>query len=386
METEINNEVYNLKSSVYVDNSIESKEYQTFIPQSKANFNTTGHTIEIQIPASDVYYLPAESFLEIKGRLLRENDQAHDAAAQITLINNAVMYMFSSIQYRLGGQVMETLNYPGQTTSMLGLLSYPDDFNSTAGLNQCWSKDTSSHADSDKFQASVLAPAANYRPTSNGNYNEGFDIRRKLLMSADPRGSFSFIIPFSHIFGFSEYTRVVYNLEHILKFVRASDNLAIYRTNDADAGKINLTEIRWIMPKVIPSPIKRSELLELTKKKSVIPLHFCARSDDHTTVNANVRSFEWNLNSSAGVEKPRWLIIGLQTNKNMTQEQNPAIFDHVRLNSVCVKLNGMRYPSDNIDIDYTKNDYVRLYKMAEDFKKEYYGFNNLIGGTQINFH
>ena len=90
------------------------------------------------------------------------------------------------------------------------------------------------------------------------------------------------------------------------------------------------------------------------------------------------------LNSSAGVEKPRWVILSFQTDKTRTQEQNPAIFDHVNLSSACVKLNGDRYPSDYIDIDFAKNDFVKLYDMAENFKKDYYGINNLIGGNQID--
>ena len=60
---------------------------------------------------------------------------------------------------------------------------------------------------------------------------------------------------------------------------------------------------------------------ELVKNKTLIPLHFCARSDDHTTVTENARSFNWMLNSSAGVEKPRWAIFENQTNKTRTQEQ-----------------------------------------------------------------
>ena len=37
---------------------------------------------------------------------------------------------------------MESVNYPGQATTMLGLLKYPDDFSNAQGLNQLWNKDT----------------------------------------------------------------------------------------------------------------------------------------------------------------------------------------------------------------------------------------------------
>src|SRR5208337_1525583 len=34
--------------------------------------------------------------------------------------------------------------------------------------------------------------------------------------------------------------------------------------------------------------------------------------------------------------------------------------------------------------NFTTNDYSRLYEMMSSFKREHYGFNSLIGGTQIN--
>ena len=220
---EINNDTLSFESKVPVDNSIEKKEYKTFIPQSKADFNQPNSTIEIKIPASDAYYVPSESYMEVKGQLVRaDNDAAFGENVQIGLINNAVMYMFSNIQYRVGGQVMETINYPGHTSSILGYLSFPEDFNSSAGLKQCWKRDGNvSNADSYEFRSSaaVAADAAiaagHFTPTRNPNFNEGYLARRNLLMTSNPRGTFSFIIPFSHIFGLSEYNKALYNLEHV---------------------------------------------------------------------------------------------------------------------------------------------------------------------------
>src|SRR5437870_8466794 len=163
METEVINDMYTYQSTLLVDNSIERIKYKTFIPQSKADINLTGHVIEIDIPAADAYYIPSKSFLKIKGRLVRDvnvnvNDNRYDADAQIALINNALMYLFKNIEYSLGGQRIETLNDPGQTTSMLGYLKYPDDFNSSAGLNQCWRKDTNVGAISTEYTASRETP------------------------------------------------------------------------------------------------------------------------------------------------------------------------------------------------------------------------------------
>ena len=55
-EEEVFNDALSFQNTVLVDNSIEKKDYKTFIPQSKADFNRIGHEIEIKIPASDAYY------------------------------------------------------------------------------------------------------------------------------------------------------------------------------------------------------------------------------------------------------------------------------------------------------------------------------------------
>jgi len=54
----------------------------------------------------------------------------------ITLTNNAMMHLFSNIKYQLSGEEIESLFHPGQETTMLGLLKFPDDFQKSTGLNQ----------------------------------------------------------------------------------------------------------------------------------------------------------------------------------------------------------------------------------------------------------
>ena len=73
-----------------------------------------------------------------------------------------MMYLFKNIKYQLSGQDIETVLHPGQATTMLGLLKYPDDFSKSQGLNQSWYKDTTINED-----------LAN---------NTGFEIRQKYII------------------------------------------------------------------------------------------------------------------------------------------------------------------------------------------------------------
>ena len=78
---------------------------------------------------------------------------------------------------------IESVQNPGQATTMLGLLKYPDDFSKFLGLNQLWFKDTN--------------------PDASSANNLGFNLRQDyIIRSPDPKGAFSFRVPLKHIFGF----------------------------------------------------------------------------------------------------------------------------------------------------------------------------------------
>ena len=125
------------------------------------------------------------------------------------------------------------------------------------------------------------------------------------------------------------------------------------------------------------------ELRSIIESKQSFPVAFTARTCESTMVS-QTRNFSYRLNSMSGVEKPRWIIVGFQTDRNTSQEQNPAIFDHVNLTNAQVSINGEKYPYYEINFDFATNDYSVLYEMFDRFKQEFYGFNSLVGGTQVN--
>jgi hypothetical protein len=372
-----------INEAVKIDNSIEYCQYHEYTPQSQENLDSGGSTIHITINATDSYINPSKSYIVIKGKLVRnDNNNPYAANTEIALINNAMMYLFSEIKYEIGGKLMERITDPGQTTSMIGYLTQPDDYSTSSGLKSCWSKDTTNNASSSEFDA--LAAAGDI-PAKNAQYNQGFAARKGLLMSTNPRGNFSFVIPFDHIFGFGEYTKVMYGQKHSLSLTRmTSDNLAIHRANGVQDGKIVLNYIAWKVPIVKPSKAALSILDDIIIKKENIPVAFSARYSESKNVT-QTRTFDWTLNVTAGIEKPRWIIVGFQTDKNETQEQNPAVFNHVNLTRAHVNLGSDKFPDSDIITNFQTNDYSELYEMFDNFKKEYYSFNSLVGGTQVNF-
>ena len=297
-----------------------------------------------------------------------------------------MMYLFSEIRYAINGVDVERISHPGQATSMLCYLSKPDDFSTSSALKMCWSKDTTNNAVSKKYAPVTQAQAAaGFTPSDSATYNQGFATRKDLLTSANPRGSFTFSIPFDHIFGFGSYNKVIYGMKHALVLTRnTSNNLAIHRAGNVADGKINLTHIYWKVPHVRAEPVTSMRLKDIILSKQHIPVAFSARTCESISVT-RTENFSWKLNVAGGVEKPRWIIVGFQTDKHATQEQNPAVFDNLNLKTAYASLNDLKYPVYDVVSNFATNDYVELYDMFDEFKEQHYGFNSLIGGSQVNY-
>src|SRR5271165_125137 len=139
LKREVHDEMLDIEELHLYDDSIRSMKFYEYTPQTQANNNTTGHQISIIINNQDIYSLPSKTYISIKGQIrIADNSNAYAAADEIALINNAMMYLFTGIKYELGNTMLESINYPGQVTSMLGYLSYPDDFSTSSGLKCSW--------------------------------------------------------------------------------------------------------------------------------------------------------------------------------------------------------------------------------------------------------
>ncbi len=345
------------------DESIEEYEYHEYEPITGTNLNNPGE-IRINIETQDLFTHPSESYLIIEGRLTKADGTAYANADNVTLTNNALMHLFSNIKYQLSGQEIESLFYPGQGTTMLGLLKYPDDFSKSQGLNQLWYKDTGS--------------------TASKEDNTGFNVRHSyLIQSPDPKGTFSFRVPLRHVFGFCEdYDKIVYGLKQTLTLVRKSDNDAVFRDNAAAAGKITLDKVSWFIPHVLPADAEKFQLYKTIESKTALPVAYRMRQCDSITVPQST-SFTWRLSVKSSPEKPRYIIVGFQTDKDADQEKNPSIFDNVDVRNMFVMLNSTRYPTVDYNISFPKHQFSRVYGDAASFRSKFYRMDELVSNPNI---
>ena len=118
------NSILTITDPIPSDDSIDNYEHFEYGPITGTNLNNSGGDIRIKIETQDIFTHPSESFLIIEGLLKKNgvNKTAYADADVISLINNSMMYLFKTIKYKLSGQEIETVMYPGQATTMLGLL------------------------------------------------------------------------------------------------------------------------------------------------------------------------------------------------------------------------------------------------------------------------
>ena len=368
-------DILQITEDIPVDDSIYDYEYKEYNPIVGTDLNRG--SIVLTIESQDIYTHPAESFLVIEGEL-RRRARAVDGAVQyyaddavVTLINNAMMYLFSDVRFHLASHEIEVLQNPGHATTMLGLLKYPDDFNKSFGMNQLWVKDENTGA-------------AEIRVAQDA-FNNGFKIRREyIIISPNTNGKFSFKIPLKHFLGFCEdYKKILYGMQQKLTLTRTNDNNAIFRTG-ADEGEVYLERIRWFMPHVIPSDAYRLQLDKIIKKKEKIPVGYRMLQCDSSQVPATSTNFTWRLGVKSSPDIPRFIIVGFQTDKNNSQAFNPAIFDNLNVRNIYVTLNAKRYPDTDYDNDFTENHFSRLYGDAALFRKKFYNMDELVSNCGIN--
>ena len=367
-------DILQITEDIPVDDSIYDYEYKEYNPITGTDFNRG--SIVITIEAQDIYTHPAESFLNIEGQLLRDNNARYIQEDKVALINNGIMYLFSDMRYHLASHEIEVLQNPGHATTMLGLLKYPDDFSKSQGLNQVWAKDTGDGT-----------------PTVGDN--EGFKLRQNYIINMpegnDNKGKFNFKIPLKHFLGFCEdYKKILYGMQQRLTLTRTRDDNAIFKGQNAAGnavvgdGKIKIDKISWFMPHVIPSDAYRLQLDKVIEKKEKIPVGYRMLQCDNLPVPPGVGTFTWRLGVKSSPDIPRFIIVGFQTEKHNDQTKNPAIFDDCEVRNIYVTLNAKRYPDTDYENDFTVNKFSRIYGDAASFRKKFYNMDELVSNHNIN--
>ena len=357
-------DILNIKDLYLTSDAIKSYEYNEYQPTSGSNLNIPGN-ITIYIENQDEFYHPRRSYLLVEGDLLKAGAAGrygvHDSVA---LANNGIMHLFSNVKYELAGQEIESVNNPGIAGVLMGTSKFAYDYGSGAGMVQCWSPQTTD---------TVLG-------------ERGFLRRQEYIINKSvPIGTFSFAIELENLFGFCEdYDKVVYGMRHKLTLVRKNDDDAIQRVADPGAGKVVLSKVAWLMPRVHPNDEAKFSLYNIIDEKVELHAGFRMRQCSSAEIPANSTTFDWRLGVRTSPEKPRHLLIAFQKERSGDQVKNASQFDHLGATEVSVVLNDTKYPARDVIADFPSHKFIEYYKMFTEFTRDYYGLDPLTASSFVD--
>jgi hypothetical protein len=316
-------------------------QYHSFQPYSNSAFSNNDE-IRISIQNMDAYTLPCESYIYIEGKINKPAD-IHGVDV-INFRNNGLAFLFSEMRYEINGIEIQKLKYPGISSALKGYCSYtPNDL--YVLQNAGWDTDLSTEE------------------------NKNFVVNDK----------FSGCIPLKHLFGFCEdYKKILLNCHQQLILNRSStdyDALYVSGTTTSENNKkvsITLNKILWKMPIVKVNDREKLRLLKVLDSRKPISCAF--RTWDlceYPTLPTNT-SHSWTVKSSSLLEKPRFALIGFQTDRKNNLFKQSGRFDCCNLKNLKVHLNSEVFPYEDFHADFSDKLTAVLYKSYTDFQKSYY--------------
>ena len=147
---------------------------------------------------------------------------------------------------------------------------------------------------------------------------------------------------------------MTYGMRDTLQLIRICDDDALFRTAAAGVAKVKLSKIAV---NVQPNDVRKVNLYKSIASNNDIPASFRMRQCE-TFPLPQATSTVWRLAVSSATEKPRWVLVGLQTDKSGSQVRNASIFDHCNLTNMQVWFNHSRYPSLDMITDFAKEQFA----------------------------
>lgn len=351
------NPAFQYSSKVETDTSIDYKGYREKVWDS-----TDPKMKKFIFNEEKQWYLPSETQLIIDFVIVKGNGEklysADDAETKenVVFINNAPLFLFDEMTYKIGRTVVERVIEPGRSSLMHTLTSYSSEWDKTQGLSEGFMCDTI--MDENKgitFENNyAVIRKMQLLKASNGGYQVSIDLKRIFSFMADNSVS---IRGYSHEFEF--------HLNEFQPLWKKSDNETNY--------KLNITSMSVRMTIVTPSLQTESYLMNMMKenkeKDKMRISYFQEKRVRKLPLPAGQRSFNYVLEDSASYTRIRKVIFAFQCEDNIREgvPVNKAIFDNLKLSSYRLRLNSHSYPSDEtMIVSFSKGQYARAYS---DYRK-----------------
>lgn len=332
---------------------IKDMQLHTYTPYTSSFKNND--EIRISIQSSDLCVLPSESYilLEFKPHKRQEFIEAVAATQQNPENHHhepifsrlSGLHFFSEIRYEINGVEVDRCKLPHITHELKTMMA-------------CKMSDSSSLSSMTWLNNSLVHVGKTYRLT----------------------------IPLKFLFGFCEdYQKVLVNGKHDLILIRDSSDSNVYIAPE-DSLAFEIERIHWKIPHIVLSDHAKMQMQRTIDSKKILPLPF--RSWDlyelpnlpQTTRNI------WSVKTTTHTTKPRYVVVALQTNRNHVIQDNPRKLDHCDLMNVRLYLNNVRYPYDDMNLNFAQNNgnFNEMFNVLNNIQNQYY--NGTESSSPVDLH
>lgn len=322
-------DILNINSVVQSDESISGIQYRHSYSPYTTSFNYNDE-IRIVIQQQDLYTLPCESYIYIEGEIKRKN--ATDVTPIPALVNFATAHLFSDIRYEINGFEIDRCKNAGITGLLKGYASLsPSD---------------------------VCAMATS-----------GFSVKAR---GAEMPASVEYRVPLKTLLGFAEdYKKIIMHAKQELILMRNRNDINCF-VGANDNLKFIINKVQWKIPHVQVSDHSKLTLLKTVERKQSIPMAFRSWDLYEYPALPTTDKHMWSIKTSNNLNKPRYVIVGFQTDRDRSITKNASFFDHCEISDVKVHLNSESFPYENMNLNFGQGLYMQAFINYAMFKKSYY--------------
>lgn len=322
------------RSTIHQDDVIH-QQYHTYSPYSTV-FNNNDE-IRITIQSQDLYVLPSDSYLHIEFAVTRQGEP--ELTANLAQFSNFfIAHMFSEIRYELNGFEIDRCKSPGITTALKYIVACKEDY---AYSSHLW------------------------------DLNGGANIRAQ---------TYKMMVPLHFLFGFcDDFKKIVLNTKHELILVRHRLNTNMFHSNDATLNlQFDVQKIQWKVPHVLLSDGAKLSMLKTLSRNEYLPIPFRSWDLYELPLVPQTSRHTWSVKTTNHVNKPRFVVVAFQTNRNNQVTTDASLFDHCNVKNIKLYLNNQRFPYDDMNLQFDQSNYHEVFMMLSKIQRSYY---NGTGGS-----
>lgn len=324
--------ILDVNESAMFDNSISSIETHTYVPYVNSFRNSD--EVRIVIQQADLLIHTADSFLYIEGTYLKEDGKP---STKSKLVNNAMAFLFDEARYELNSFEIDRTKNLGITSTMKGYASFNRDDSSTL-QHTGWCENDS-------------------QIITNGHFN--------------------YCVPLKSLMGVAEdFNKIFINAKHELILIRSRNDTNAMEIVDAEKMILTITKMAWKVQHLRLSDSQRLEVLKTIDNNTSLQIYFRSWDMMEFPTLPNTDKTLWNIKTSSNLQKPRYVIVGFQTARKNKDEENSALFDHCDIRNIKLHLNSEIYPYDQMNLNFTLDQYSIAYNLFTKFQQSFYQKSN----------